>query len=147
MNDATPDVRLVRTLPAARRDVFEAWLDPAALEQFMCPAPGSSVSRVEVDARVGGEFLIVMSVAGQELPHRGEYRAIERYERLVFSWRSGHAGERSHVVLHFDEVSPSETRLTLEHFGLDHPEAPQKHEAGWSHILSLLAAGAAPAAT
>jgi uncharacterized protein YndB with AHSA1/START domain len=133
----TPDVTLVRTIPAPPQKVFEAWLDERALLRFMCPAEGTSVSKVEVDARVGGSFLIVMNVGGQDLPHRGQYLEIERYQRLVFSWNSVHAGEGSRVTLRFEPLANEQTRLTLEHVGLSEP-ARAPHESGWTHIIGEL---------
>ena len=138
MNEKQPDVRIVRTLPAPRRRVFEAWLNADALRQFMCPAEGSHVSKVEVDPRVGGSFLVMMNVGGEDRPHRGEYRAIEPHERLEFTWRSAHAGERSHVVLNFRDAARGHTELTLEHFGLPAEPAPTQHLGGWTHIVGML---------
>ena len=133
-----PSVVLVKTIPLSAKAAFEAWLDPQAMRHFMCPAAGSSVSQVEVDPRVGGSFLIMMHVGGQDLPHRGEYMAIERHSRLAFTWRSSEAGDSSHVTLTFEELEPNRTRLTLEHFGLPDPKAQERHRAGWTHILGVL---------
>src|SRR5919197_5529029 len=69
MNDSTPKVLVERIIPAPPRKVFEAWLDPEALRHFMLGAPGMRVTRAECEPRVGGKFLIVMSVGGQDLPH------------------------------------------------------------------------------
>lgn len=139
MNDPAPTLSIERIVPAPPRTVFEAWLDPEALRRFMCPAPGTRVTRVECDPRVGGEFLIVMNIGGQELPHHGEYLEIERYTRLVFTWLSHHAGEGSRVALRFAETAGGETKITLEHFGLADPEIRAKHHGGWSAILTALA--------
>src|SRR5690348_6645127 len=100
MNDS-PQVLVERLVPAPLRTVFEAWLDPKALRHFMCPAPGTRVTRAESDPRVGGKFLIVMHVGGEDLPHRGEYLEITRYTRMVFTWLSVHAGEASRFTLRF----------------------------------------------
>ena len=96
------------------------------------------VTRAECDPRVGGEFLIVMNVEGHDLPHRGEYLEIERYTRIVFTWRSHLAGEGSRVTLQFAEGPPGQTRLTLEHVGLADADIRSMHRDGWSHILSEL---------
>ena len=139
MNDSVPKVLVERLVPAPPRTVFEAWLDPEALRRFMCPAPGTRVTRAECDPRVGGKFLIVMNVGGQDLPHRGEYLEIERHTRMVFTWVSAHAGEGSRVTLRFVEIPGGRTRLTLEHVGL--PDAEQaNHHSGWSNILAELSA-------
>jgi uncharacterized protein YndB with AHSA1/START domain len=140
MNDSSLILSIERIIPALPRMVFDAWLDLQALRQFMCPAPGSRVTRVECDPRVGGKFLIVMNVAGQEIPHHGEYLAIERHTRLVFTWLSPHAGEGSRVTLTFAESPAAHTRLTLEHVGLADADVRASHHAGWSSVLTELAA-------
>ena len=138
MNDSAPALVLERLLPAPPRAVFEAWLDEQSLQRFMCAGPGVRVTRAECDPRVGGRFLIVMNVEGHDLPHEGEYLEIERYERIVFTWRSHLAGEGSRVTLTFAEGPPGQTRLTLEHVGLPDPEIRGMHEGGWNHILTEL---------
>ena len=133
----TPDLRIERVVPGSKKDLFEAWLDPKALSRFMTPAEGMSCGNVEVDARVGGKFLIVMITAGKEMPHHGEYLEIDRYERLTFTWISHHAGEGSHVKLRFEDAGKGNTRIILEHFGLE-PKAVSPHTGGWTMILAAL---------
>ena len=140
MNDSVPKVLVERLVPAPPRMVFEAWLDPEALRRFICPAPGTRVTHAECDPRVGGKFLIVMNVGGQDLPHRGEYLEIERYTRLVFTWLSAHAGEGSRVTLHFAESPGGQTKVSLEHVGLADAEVRARHRDGWSNILAELTA-------
>lgn len=139
MTDAVTAL-IERLVPAPPRTVFEAWLNRGALGRFMCPAPGSHVTRAECDARVGGTFLIVMNVGGQDIPHRGTYLEIERYTRLVFTWLSPYAGEGSQVTLQFAESPGGQTRLRLEHAGLGDAENRARHHDGWSNILTELAA-------
>ena len=138
MTDAT-NVFIERLIPAPPRKVFEAWLDPEALRRFMFGAPGAVVDRAECDPRVGGKFLIVMNVGGQEVPHRGEYLEIKRYTRMVFTWLSPHAAEGSKVTLHFAESDGGTTKLTLEHEGLATAQARAGHYRGWSSVLTALA--------
>jgi uncharacterized protein YndB with AHSA1/START domain len=134
------ELTLTRTIPAPRKEVFEAWLSPEALERFMCPAEGMTVPKVEVDARVGGSFLIVMAVGGKEIPHRGEYKTIDRYKRLAFTWLSVHTVPGSLVTIDFREKSPNETEVTLHHVGLSSEETRKSHEGGWGAILQKLGA-------
>ena len=138
MNDSAPEVVIERLIPAAPQVVFEAWLDSDALQRFMCAGPGVRVTRAECDPRVGGKFLIVMNVEGHDLPHHGEYLEIERYKRIVFTWRSHLASEGSRVTLQFAEAPRGQTRLTLEHVGLADAEIRSKHHDGWSQILTEL---------
>jgi uncharacterized protein YndB with AHSA1/START domain len=137
MTQATPSVVIERLIPAPLPVVFDAWLDPQALQRFMCGGPGVRVTKVECDPRVGGRFLIVMNVEGHDIEHRGEYLEIERYERLAFTWLSPYASEGSRVTLRFAEGRKGETRLTLEHVGLAESER-SKHHTGWTHILGEL---------
>jgi uncharacterized protein YndB with AHSA1/START domain len=130
-------LHLERELPVGARAAFEPWLDPAALAVFMCPAEGMHVSKVEVDPRVGGEFLIVMNIGGRALPHHGKYLAIERHTRLAFTWHSHHAGADSRVTLTFTPLGPRKTRVVLEHVGLD-GDAVSRHTNGWTAILAAL---------
>jgi uncharacterized protein YndB with AHSA1/START domain len=144
MNDSAPALVIERLIPAAPQVVFDAWLDRDALQRFMCAGPGVRVTRAECDPRVGGKFLIVMNVEGHDLPHHGEYLEIERYTRIVFTWRSHLAGEGSRVTVHFAEAPRGQTRLTLEHAGLADAEIRGMHDVGWSHILSELSGLTAP---
>lgn len=130
-------IHLERTIPASARTLFEAWLDPQALARFMCPAEGMSTGAIAVDARVGGAFLITMILGERELPHRGEYLAIDRYTRLAFTWHSHLAGEGSRVTLTFEALGPEQTRLVLEHVGLA-DGAIASHTSGWTSILAAL---------
>ena len=140
MTQAVPSVVLERLIPAPPRVVFEAWLDARALQRFMCGGPGVRVTKVECDPRVGGQFLIVMNVGGQDISHQGEYLAIERYTSLSFTWLSPYAGEGSRVTLQFAPEAKGQTTLTLEHVGLAESER-SKHHVGWSYILTNLTIG------
>lgn len=130
-------IRLERTISTSARNLFEAWLDPTALARFMCPQEGMRTGAIEVDARVGGAFLVVMILGERELPHRGEYLVIDRHTKLAFTWRSHHAGEGSKVTLTFEALGPTRTRLVLEHTGLE-DSAITAHTHGWTSILAAL---------
>ena len=140
MNDSASALVIERLIPAPPRAVFEAWLDQEALQRFMCGGPGVRVTRAECNPRVGGHFLIVMNLEGHDLPHRGEYLEIRRYERIAFTWLSHLAGDASRVMLTFAEAPRGQTSLTLEHVGLANEEIRGMHHMGWSHILTELSA-------
>ena len=129
---------LTRTIPAPRKDVFEAWLSPDALTEFIRPMPEMSVPKVEVDAREGGAFLIVMKAGDEEMPHRGEYRTINRYDQLAFTWISPATIPGSLVTIDFVEKGPRETQVTLHHVGFPNEEMRANHEGGWTAILDTL---------
>jgi len=126
---------ITKVLPAVPRVVFEAWLDPAALAVFMAPAQGSRVIHAQTEPRVGGLFRIVLSVDAAELERAGEYRIIEPFERLVFTWKAGAGEDAGQVALTFDPVGREQTRLTLEHTGIASDAAQRQHEQDWNRIF------------
>ena len=61
--------------------VFQAWLDPEQLKLWFCGS-NTTVSRVEIDARVGGAYRIVMPDADRDWIHTGIYQEIDPPRRL-----------------------------------------------------------------
>ena len=136
MNDLT--VNISKTINAPIEKVFDAWLDPAMLTQFILPAPGMPQPEVENDPRQGGRFTIVMQVGDDKIPHSGSYLAVERPRRLKFSWESPYSTDDSTVTLDFDEIDANSTRVELTHVKFLHEEARSDHEGGWGNILDML---------
>ena len=80
-----------------------------------------------------------MAAGDQEIPHRGEYKTIKRYEQLAFTWISDHTMPDSLVTIDFHEEGPNETKITLHHVGFPSEESRNNHEGGWGRILDTLA--------
>ncbi|WP_421704052.1 SRPBCC family protein [Aliiroseovarius sp.] len=132
-------VEITRHIPHPPERVFDAWLDPAMLSRFMIPGAGVTVPEVTNDPTVGGRFRIIMRVpdAG-DLPHEGEYRVIDRANRLQFTWVSpASTSENSLVTL---DLSPNGTGtdLLLHHQRFPSQDSRDNHEAGWGAILATL---------
>ena len=71
------ELTISRTIPAPREKVFNAWLSPKILAQFMnTPMGGTAQSKVTNDPVKGGHFSIVMMNEDKEIPHAGTYLAI-----------------------------------------------------------------------
>ncbi len=134
----TTDLTITRTISAPREELFEAWLSPDALKEFVRPGPTITIPKAEVDARVGGRFLIVMQYGEQLIEHRGEYRTIDKYDVLAFTWVSEYAGKSSVVTLTFKEAGANKTELTLAHTGLPSEKERENHEKGWTGIVEAL---------
>lgn len=116
--------------------LFDAWLDPATVREFM--APGSyKVDRLEWDARPGGAFLVEMRGEGEAIPHSGRFVEIRRPQRIVFTWSSIHAGKDTQVTLDFARAG-ARTLLTLTHERLPQQKV-EAHRGGWTAILAKLA--------
>lgn len=126
-----------RTIAAPRERVFAAWLDPSSLARWM--APGTVVrADVEVDARVGGRFRIIMRrTDGDDVDHRGEYLAIEPPSRLSFTWISKNTDHLPTVVTVELHDRDGATELVLTHRRLPASQI-DPHTQGWTAIVQKL---------
>jgi len=131
-------VNISKTINAPIEKVFDAWLDPLMLTQFILPAPGMAQPQVENDAREGGRFSIIMQVGDERIPHTGTYLTLERPHRLAFSWESPYSTDDSIVTLNFDAIDSNTTRVDLSHIKFVNEEARANHEGGWNNILDQL---------
>ena len=136
MNDLTLSVS--KTINAAIEDVFDAWLDPKMLAQFILPMPGMPQPEVENEPRQGGRFTIVMQVGEDKIPHTGEYLEVSRPDRLVFSWASPCSIDGSKVTINFKQIDSGTTNVELTHVRFIDEETKSDHEGGWTNILEQL---------
>ena len=136
MTDLTVNVK--RTINAPIEKVFDAWLNPETLAQFILPMPGMPSPDVENDAKEGGGFTIVMHVGEEKIPHTGKYVEISRPNKLVFSWVSPFSTDDSTVALNFSALDEDTTHIELTHIKFLHEEARSDHEGGWTNILDAL---------
>lgn len=130
-------LKLTRRISASPEALIDAWLDPVMLKRFISPGEGTSTVRAETDPRVGGRYEIVMHNEMGEVPHWGEYREIDRPNRLAFTWNSPHAVPDSLVTLTFRAVG-NETEVTLIHDRFPSEAERRGHEGGWTSILQAL---------
>ncbi len=134
---SVPTVQITKTLPARREDVFAAWLDAEGMCHWMCPGDIKK-TEVEVDARVGGKYRILMHGADGIYEHTGEYVEITPPERISFTWISHNAVDGSLVTIELRELG-EETELTLIHERLPSADSAARHTSGWTSILDKLA--------
>jgi uncharacterized protein YndB with AHSA1/START domain len=132
------EIRITRTIPAPRGEVYDAWTEAESLVQWMIPLPQGR-TRAQLDVRVGGRFRIEMFGGGQTYPHEGEYLQLERPALIEFTWISAATqGLRSVVRVELRELSPDCTELTLTQRELPSEQACDEHRTGWTAALDLL---------
>ncbi|WP_400162053.1 SRPBCC domain-containing protein [Brevibacillus sp. TJ4] len=135
---SSPAARIVRQLEAAPEHVFQAWIDPEQVKQWMFPQ--DEIVQTAIDARVGGSFSFVVRRDDALIEHIGTYLEIDPLRRLVFTWATvDDLPDADEVTV---EIVPSGTgsALTLTH--RMHPNwseyAPHAEKA-WNSMLDAMA--------
>ena len=136
MGDLT--LTTTRHINAARKTVFNAWLDPQMLARFMLPGEGMSVPSATVDPKVGGRFAIIMQAGDQQIPHGGEYRKIAEFDCIIFTWESPFSVDGSTVTLNFADSASGGTDVELIYVKFSDQQTRDNHLGGWKHILATL---------
>ena len=133
---ASAAVVVRRTIAASAEDLFDAWLDPEALAQWMRPGTiQSTVARVE--PHVGGSYEITMQAASGPILHKGVYRAIDRPRRLVFTWITAFT-ENQETLVTVDFIRLGQrTEVVVTHEQLPESARPSHHK-GWTSGLEHL---------
>lgn len=134
MTDLTLSVR--RTIKASPEQVYNAWLDPAVMSQFMAGGSDQIVAEARTDARVGGGFYVLMR-AEKDVPHQGIYKALTPHSRIVFTWESPYSPADSEVELLFTPVAGG-TEVVLNQVKFLSESARDGHIGGWTKILERL---------
>lgn len=129
---------LKRVMPCGKRRLFEAWSKPAIMSAwFFADQKPRKPSTVRSSFTVGGKWELTMHLENAEPHMHGEYREINRYSRIVFTWNS-HIATDSIVELDFRELSPNRTELTLTHAHFPNADSRANHNSGWNLCLDSL---------
>jgi uncharacterized protein YndB with AHSA1/START domain len=132
-------VEVRRRMPAPREIVYEAWIDPQGIHEWMCP--GDVVSaEATLDVRVGGSYRIVMKLEEGEHVHVGTYQVVDPPSKLVFTWSGAdNPGEITLVTVEFI-AHGDESELVLTHERFLKPDLARRYESGWGTIAEKFAA-------
>ena len=135
----TPKIEVKKDFNVSADMIYDAWLDPKALREFIKPGDIVNVPSPIVDARVGGQFLFEMHVGENKLPHKGEYKILDRPSKIQFTWNSSNTNnEDSVVTIDIIKTSENSCSLTLTHELLPTEESRNDHNGGWNNILKHL---------
>ena len=137
----TVTVVVQRVMPAPPEVVFDEWLDPEALHEWMCPDP-VRVLGVTVEPRVGGVVRFDVDDSGTPVLISGQFLTIERPRLLRFTWSNSNWADPSRasiVNVTFEPSGEDETLMSIEHSLLPTGEFEAFHN-GWIITFGQLAA-------
>jgi len=126
-----------RRIPAPRDVVFEAWIDPQGIREWMLPGDAISANAA-LDVRVGGSYRIVIRSKDQEHVHTGTYQVVDRPSKLVFTWTSRNDSPATLVTVEFLDRG-QETELIITHERFLQAETTKRYEGGWGRIAERFA--------
>jgi uncharacterized protein YndB with AHSA1/START domain len=137
--EASHVVRIERTFVAVAEEVFDAWTSPEVMRRWFHPGPDWETPEAEVDLRVGGKIRVVMRRPdGTFAGARGEYRVIDRPNRLVMTWSFDDEPSNEQLLeLSFSESGGSTTVLLVN----SHISSERRRDSqdwGWQMCLGEL---------
>jgi uncharacterized protein YndB with AHSA1/START domain len=138
MTDA-PVARVQRVMPATPAVVFDEWLDPESLADWMCPRPVRCVA-ITVEPRVGGSVRFDVDDSGTSVLISGQFVTIDRPHLLRFTWTNSNWPDPtvvSVVNVAFEAVGDDETLMSIEHSLLP-PEELESFSNGWASVCDQL---------
>jgi uncharacterized protein YndB with AHSA1/START domain len=128
-----------RRIPAPREIVYEAWVDPDGIREWMCPGDVVSAEAV-LDVRVGGSFHIIMRARDRVHEHSGTYQIVDPPAKLAFTWSAvENPGEITLVTVEFLPHG-EESELVITHEGFSKADVAQRYEMGWGTIAEKFGA-------
>ncbi|MCV7345112.1 SRPBCC family protein [Mycolicibacterium rhodesiae] len=135
----TVTVVVSRVMPAPPAVVFDEWLDPEALQEWMCPNP-VRVVEVTIEPRVGGTVRFDVDDSGTGVLISGQFLTIDRPRLLRFTWSNSNwedPSQASIVAVTFEPVGVGETLMSIEHSLLPTSEFESFH-SGWIDTFAQL---------
>lgn len=141
----TPEttIVIVRTFAAPVAEVFEAWTDPALMQQWLAPW-GCKVIEAVADVRPGGSWRVVVKPAiGGRTVTVGEYVEIVPNQRIVKTWvlkgRTPAAADYPTLLtVEFRALGPDSTELTLRQDRLLTRIDRAGNRGGWRQCFNKL---------
>jgi uncharacterized protein YndB with AHSA1/START domain len=128
-----------RLLPATPEEVYDEWLDPQALMEWMCPRPARCVN-VYTDPQIGGRLRIDIEESGKQFYVVGTYTDLHRPTRIGFTWSCSTWPDptlTTHVLVTLVPHGDHKTLMTISHSALT-PDLREQHLHGWRLIAQQL---------
>ena len=131
--------RVQRVMPATPDVVFDQWLDPESLADWMCPRPDRCVA-ITIEPRVGGLVHFDVDHSGTSVLITGQFLVIDRPHLLRFTWTNSNWADptaASIVNVAFEPVGVDQTLMSIEHSLLP-PYELDNFANGWVGVCDQL---------
>ena len=134
------ELRLERLFDASPEEVFDAFTDPAAHEEWYVDQPSFVVTST-VDLRPGGTWDVSFGPAG-EAPFRevNVFREVDRPRRLAYTsafvMPDGSSFDTD-LVITFD-ARAGKTLMTIVQTGFEREQDRDDHKGGWPRFIDRL---------
>ena len=133
-----PPLVVRRRIRATAARLFEAWTTPEQLLRWWGPSE-VRCTHAEVNLRVGGRFRIDNALSdGHVICITGEFLAIDRPHRLIYTWSTNPASEASERVTVVFEPDGAATEVIVTHERIPDEQTRRGHESGWAGCMDGL---------
>lgn len=138
METRKTEISVSQFIQADAEHLFDCWLDPDKIKTWIFPSSGDTIKSLKTDPAIGGTFSFVIERDTATIEHIGEYLAIEKPDRLVFTWAVADEEGSDRVELTFTpKESGTEATLTIE-LHPDWIEYAEPTKKAWTSMLESL---------
>ena len=119
--------------------VFDAFVDPARVGEWLFRTPDGVMDRTDYAPRPGGRFHIIERRAGAPAHHWGEFIVVDRPSRIVFDfWVEEAEEERTRVTVEFRSAGDGCQVILSHDLAPEWASYADRTIAGWTMILDGL---------
>lgn len=137
------DLRIERRLDGTPDEIFEAFTDGDAMQEWYADGPDWNVEVRMVDLRAGGTTIVAFGPGDERYIEEMTYTAVERPARVAYDERfvmPDGSSFTTHIDITF-EAHDAKTLMTIVQIGFPDAEQRDAHEAGWPHFIDRLEQG------
>jgi uncharacterized protein YndB with AHSA1/START domain len=128
-------VQIVRYFAVPPHSLFDAWVTTDLMRRWMFASPANEIREIKLNRQVGGIFSILEWSGTEEIDHFGEYLAIERPHRLVFTLKVPKRFPGTTCVAVNIARNPVGSLMTFTQTGVDKTVT----EGNWRDMFEMLA--------
>lgn len=133
------EVRVEKHFRHPPERVFDVFVDPARVGDWLFRTPDGVMERTDYDLRPGGRFHIVERRATGPAHHWGEFIVVDRPRRIVFDfWVEEAETERTRVTVEFRSAGDGCDVILSHDLAPEWADYVDRSAAGWTMILDGL---------